>query len=118
MKNINIKKLVLLNLPYALIGLYATKLGQAWRLAEGVNASEKLLHIMDGFAGRLSIGPCPAFTPRTCWWALPAAPPSGWRCISRARTPRNSAMGRNTAVPDGAQRRTSGRISTLFSRTM
>lgn len=38
MKNINIKKLVLLNLPYALIGLYATKLGQAWRLAaHGVN---------------------------------------------------------------------------------
>ena len=28
MKNINIKKLVLLNLPYALIGLYATKLGR------------------------------------------------------------------------------------------
>ena len=29
MKQINIKKLLLLNLPYLLIGLFATKLGQA-----------------------------------------------------------------------------------------
>lgn len=62
MKNINIKKLVLLNLPYALIGLYATKLGQAWRLAEGVNASEKLLHIMDGFAAAFQSA-LPSFHP-------------------------------------------------------
>ena len=50
MKQINVKKLVLLNLPYVFLGLYATKLGQAWRLAAGADASEKLLHIMDGFA--------------------------------------------------------------------
>ncbi|MDO4991248.1 MAG: conjugal transfer protein TraG, partial [Eubacteriales bacterium] len=50
MRNINVKKLVLLNLPYVLIGLFATKLGQAWRLAAGINASEKLLHIMDGLS--------------------------------------------------------------------
>ena len=62
MKNINIKKLVLLNLPYALIGLYATKLGQAWRLAEGTNASEKLLHIMDGFAAAFQSA-LPSFRP-------------------------------------------------------
>ena len=30
---INIKKYILPNLPYAMIGLYATKLGQMWRLA-------------------------------------------------------------------------------------
>ena len=45
MKQINIKKLLLLNLPYLLIGLFATKLGQAWRLAAGVDASTKLLHL-------------------------------------------------------------------------
>ena len=43
-----IKKLILLNLPYVLIGLLATKLGQGWRLAEGADASAKLLHIMGG----------------------------------------------------------------------
>ena len=35
MKQKNIKKLLLLNLPYFLLGLYATKLGQAYRLAAG-----------------------------------------------------------------------------------
>ena len=32
MRNINWKKLLLPNIPYFLIGLYATKLGQAWRV--------------------------------------------------------------------------------------
>ena len=35
------KKKLVLNLPYCMIGLYATKLGQAWRMAEGTNLSEK-----------------------------------------------------------------------------
>lgn len=30
-----IKKLLILNLPYFLVGLFATNLGEAWRLAEG-----------------------------------------------------------------------------------
>ncbi len=29
------KKLLILNLPYFLVGLFATNLGEAWRLAEG-----------------------------------------------------------------------------------
>ena len=33
MKKRNLKKLLILNLPYVLIGLYATKLGEAWRLS-------------------------------------------------------------------------------------
>ena len=35
MKQLNVKKLVLLNLPYFLLGLFATNLGEAWRLATG-----------------------------------------------------------------------------------
>lgn len=50
MNGAKIKRLILTNLPYILIGLYSTKLGEAWRLASGSDASEKLLHIMDGFA--------------------------------------------------------------------
>ena len=37
------KKLILTNLPYVLIGLACTNLGEAWRMAEGGDASEKLL---------------------------------------------------------------------------
>ena len=62
MKQINVKKLVLLNLPYVFLGLFATKLGQAWRLAEGADASEKLLHITDGFAAAFQSA-LPSFHP-------------------------------------------------------
>ena len=43
MKQLNPKKLVLLNLPYFLLGLFATNLGEAWRLATGADASAKML---------------------------------------------------------------------------
>ena len=43
MKQLNLKKLVLLNLPYFLLGLFATNLGEAWRLATGADASAKML---------------------------------------------------------------------------
>ena len=62
MKQINVKKLALLNLLYVFLGLYATKLGQAWRLAAGADASEKLLHIMDGFAAAFQSA-LPSFHP-------------------------------------------------------
>ena len=43
MKQLNVKKLVLLKLPYFLLGLFATNLGEAWRLATGADASAKML---------------------------------------------------------------------------
>ena len=42
---IKFKKLLFLNLPYILIGLFATNLGEAWRLAVGTNIGEKLLSL-------------------------------------------------------------------------
>ena len=48
MKNVNYKKLLIPNIPYVFIGLLATKLGQAARLAPGFDFSSKALHIMDG----------------------------------------------------------------------
>ena len=62
MKQKNIKKLLLLNLPYFLLGLYATKLGQAYRLAAGADLSGKLLHIMEGFVAAFQ-SPFPSFHP-------------------------------------------------------
>ena len=50
MKQINLKKYILPNLPYLFIALFATKLGEAWRLTQGADFSEKVLHLMDGFA--------------------------------------------------------------------
>lgn len=49
MKKLNIKKLIMLNIPYVGMALLFTKLGQAYRLSFGADFSQKLLHIMDGF---------------------------------------------------------------------
>ena len=42
-KQLDIKKLVLLNLPYLLMGLFATNFGEGWRMATGADASAKML---------------------------------------------------------------------------
>ena len=48
MKKVNLKKLIIPNIPYVFIALLATKLGQAARLAPGFDFSSKALHIMEG----------------------------------------------------------------------
>ena len=53
-KPLNIKKFLLPNIPYVFIALFATKLGQAWRLAPGMGFSGKALHLMEGFATAFS----------------------------------------------------------------
>ena len=57
-----LKKLIILNIPYVIFGLLATNLGEAWRLAEGANASEKLLHGIQGLTAALQ-SPLPSFQP-------------------------------------------------------
>ena len=62
MKPVSSKKLVLASLPYFVIGLYATKLGQAWRLAEGADVSQKILHLADGITAAFQ-NSIPSFHP-------------------------------------------------------
>ena len=61
-KPLHIKKLVLPNIPYVFIALFATKLGQAWRLAPGTDFSGKALHLMEGFAAAFQSA-LPSFHP-------------------------------------------------------
>ena len=61
-KPLHIKKLVLPNIPYVFIALYATKLGQAARLAPGTDFSGKALHLMGGFAAAFQSA-LPSFHP-------------------------------------------------------
>ena len=56
----SLKKHLIPNIPYVVIGLFATNLGEGWRLAVGSNASEKLLHIIDGLALAFA-NPLPSF---------------------------------------------------------
>ena len=62
MKQINVKKLLLPNIPYVFIALFATKLGQAARLSPGADFSAKALHIMEGFAAAFQSA-LPSFHP-------------------------------------------------------
>ena len=62
MRQLDLKKLLLPNLPYLLIGLFSTKLCEAWRLAPGADASAKLLWLMDGFAAAFQSA-LPSFLP-------------------------------------------------------
>lgn len=50
MKQINIKKVILLNIPYVLIGLFATKLSEAYRLSAGTDFVTKITNITGGFS--------------------------------------------------------------------
>lgn len=56
----NLKKHLIPNIPYVVIGLFATNIGEGWRLAAGSNASEKLLHIVDGLSAAFA-NPMPSF---------------------------------------------------------
>ena len=65
-----IKKLLILNLPYLLFVWLFDKVGAAVRLSPGADASAKLLHLGDGFTAAFSsIAPSfhPADLPRTTW---------------------------------------------------
>ena len=54
------KKKLIQTIPYLFVALYATKLGEAWRLAEGTDAPQKLLHITQGFSAAFQ-SPFPSF---------------------------------------------------------
>ncbi len=83
------KKLIIANLPYLLFVYLFGKLGQAYRLAEGIDLSQKLLHFADGCAAAFESA-APSFNPfdlligvagaaalrlmtGRCFWPIPAA---------------------------------------------
>ena len=57
-----VKKLIIANLPYLLFVDLFGKLGQAYRLAEGIDLSQKLLHFADGCAAAFESA-APSFNP-------------------------------------------------------
>ena len=61
---VNMKKLILLNVPYIIAGAFATNLGEAFRIAEGSNLSEKLQYLVigGGFGAAFS-NPMPSLHP-------------------------------------------------------
>ena len=62
MNNVSLKKRLIPWIPYVLIGLFATNLGEAWRLAAGTDASQKLLGLMASIPLAFAT-PLPSFHP-------------------------------------------------------
>ena len=58
----DLKKLVILNLPYLLFVYLFGKLGEAYRLAAGADLTQKMLHFMDSLAAAFANG-SPSFHP-------------------------------------------------------
>ena len=57
-----IKKLLILNIPYIIVGLIATNIGEAWRMAEGADSSAKLLSLFSVLPVAFG-NPLPSFHP-------------------------------------------------------
>ena len=58
----NIKKLLILNIPYLVLGLLFTKLPEAWRYTNGADLGEKILHLGEGVSKAFAV-PFPSFYP-------------------------------------------------------
>ena len=60
MKDLDIKKLIIKNLPFILFFYFANKGGQAFRLTDGADFSETVFNLNTGFAAAFS-NPFPSF---------------------------------------------------------
>ena len=60
-----LSKLLALYLPYVVIGLLATNLGEAWRLAAGKELGDKIVSLMDTLPAAFS-NPLPSLRPFDC----------------------------------------------------
>ena len=87
-----LKKLLLLNLPYLLFVYLFAKCGQAYRLAAGADASAKLLHLTGGISVAFA-SPLPACICLTSALALPGRWLSGSSCTAKARNAKKYRKG-------------------------
>ena len=102
-----LKKIIIKALPYVLMGLVCTNLGEAWRLAEGADASKKLLSFFSTLGTAFS-NPLPSFHPvdllvgAICGGALYLAV-----YIRHKNVPSTSNTTKNTDPPGGVPMRIS-----------
>lgn len=64
MKNINVKKYVLPNLPYLFIFWFFTKVAEGYRLAAGTDMLTKAMGALSGLGAVIAGNPMPSFHPR------------------------------------------------------
>lgn len=121
MKQVNVKKLILPNIPYVFIALLATKVSEAVRLAPGSDASTKLLNIMTGLNTAFH-SLVPSFHPIDLCVGVAAAIAIRLAVYIKGKNAKKFRKIWNTAAPVGEPPRTSSPTSiprlktTSFSR--
>ena len=116
MKSINLKKLILPNLPYLLFVYLFDKVGQAARHAPGADLSGKLLSIGDGFAAAFSSF-APSFHPADLLVGVLGAALIRLVVYVKGKMRRNIAVAWGTAARMGQRRRYSPYIDPVFEIT-
>ena len=107
---VDLKKVLILNLPYLLFVYLFDKLCQAVRLAPGLDASEKFLHLSQGFTEAFSSG-LPSLHPLDLLVGIAGAVIVRLAVYAKGKTPANTVRASSTAAPDGARRRILPRMS-------
>ena len=111
-----LKKLLLLNLPYLLFVYLFAKCGQAYRLAAGADASAKLLHLTSGISAAFA-NPLPSLHPFDLCVGVAGAVAVRLIVYSKGKNAKKYRKGENTALPGGAPPRTLRPISTPSLKT-
>ena len=62
-KGADVKKLLIMNIPYILVGYFCDKAAWLWRVSEGADASGKMLAAMNGLNSMFA-NPLPSFYPK------------------------------------------------------
>ncbi len=75
-----IKRFVIHNIPYVIVGLLATNLGEAWRLAAGTDISEKILALFGTIPAAFG-NPMPSLHPMDLLIGVCAERVCGLLCI-------------------------------------
>ena len=107
MKQKNIKKLLILNIPYVVIGLFATNIGEAFRIASGTNASEKVQSlVLDGAFGTAFSNPMPSFHPMDLLVGIAVGAVLRFAVYMKGKMQKGSGIMKNTVPPGGERKRT------------
>ena len=104
-----IKRFVILNIPYVIVGLLVTNLGEAWRLAAGTDISEKILALFGTIPAAFG-NPLRVCILLICAWDWCAEPYCGLRYIFAVRMLKNTAIMWSTVLHVGERRRISSRL--------
>ena len=116
MKQVNVKKLILPNIPYVFIALLATKVSEAVRLAPGSDASAKLLNIMTGLNTAFH-SLVPSFHPIDLCVGVAAAIAIRLAVYIKGKNAKKFRKNLETAAPVGEPPRTSSPTSIPHLRT-